>query len=210
MPLLSGLRARLCVALVFCLWTGFQLGFMDRKYNRSLMNNTSLARLSMPSGPGRGKEYSVSSIGQRLGGSGSGIPYDRTGWDGRTGALKPLAILFARDVKFVELDLESVAHACIEARAEDVRVRAGLEVLERESVARTERGWRVRFRGPQTRRWREGVQSLFVALSAPAVLGRRRYPVETPFHSLAKPAWKNKDLFFFSFFACKGEWIPAV
>ena len=63
---------------------------------------------------------------------------------------------------------------------------------------------------PQARRRREAVQVLFVALSAPAVLDRRRYPVETPFHSLAKPAWKNKDLFFFSFFACKGEWIPAV
>ncbi len=89
----------------------------------------------MPSKQGREREYQVSSIGQRLGGAGSGIGYDRTGWDGRTGGLKPLAIVFARDV---ELDLER--------------------------VIRTERGWRVRFRGPQARRWREGVQALFVAV----------------------------------------------
>ena len=115
------------------------------------MNNTSIARLSMPSGQGRGREYSVSSIGQRLGEAGGGVGYERTGWDGRTGALKPLSILFARDV---ELDLEGVAHARIEARAG---------------------------RGA----------GLVCGGSFPAVLGRRRYPVETPFHSPAKLALKG-------------------
>lgn len=95
----------------------------------------------MPSQQGREREYQVSSIGQRLGGAGSGIGYDRTGWDGRTGGLKPLAIVFARDVEFVELDLERVGHARIEAGVEDIRVKAGLEVLERERVIRTERGF---------------------------------------------------------------------
>ena len=177
-------RARLWVALAFCFWMGFQLWFMDRSYNRSLMNNTSIARLSMPSGQGQGREYQVSSIGQRLGGAGSGIRYDRTGWDGRTGALKPLAIVFARDVAFVELELESVPHARLEARVEDIRVKAGLEVLERESVIRTERGWVVRFRGPQKRRWRQGVQALFVAVVPPQFLTA----VSTPWklHSLRR------------------------
>ena len=140
----------------------------------------------MSSGQGRRREYQVSSIGQRLGEVGSGIGYDRTGWDGRTGALKPLAIVFARDVEFVELDLESIPHAHIEARVEDVRVKAGLEVLERESVIRTERGWRVRFRGPQARRWREGVQALFVA-----VVPRRFLAAESTPWKLHSIRWRN-------------------
>ena len=183
-----GLGARLGVALVFCLWMGFELWFMDRKYNRSLMKNTSIARLSMSSGPGQRREYQVSSIGQRLGEVGSGIGYDRTGWDGRTGALKPVAIFFARDVAFVELDLERIAHAHIEARVEDIRVKAGLEVLERESVIRTERGWRVRFRGPQARRWREGVQALFVAVVPQRFLAADATPWKL--HSIR---WQNNS-----------------
>ena len=55
-----GFGARLGVALVFCLWMGFELWFMDRSYNRSLMKNTSIARLSMSSGEGQGREYQVS------------------------------------------------------------------------------------------------------------------------------------------------------
>ena len=183
-----GFGARLGVALVFCLWMGFELWFMDRSYNRSLMNNTSIARLSMSSGEGQGREYQVSSIGQRLGGAGSGIRYDRTGWDGRTGALKPLAIVFARDVAFVELELESVPHARIEAKIEDIRVKAGLEVLERESVIRTGSRWRVRFRGPQARRWREGVQALFVA-SVP----HRFLAADTTLWKLHSIRWRNNS-----------------
>ena len=63
------------------------------------------------------------------------------------------------------------------------RLRFG--VLERERVIRTERGWRVRFRGPQARRWREGVQALFVAVVPQRFLAADSTPVETAFHSLA-------------------------
>ncbi len=87
---------------------------MEQNYNRSLMNNTGIARLSMSSGQGREGEYQISFIGRRLGGADKGIRYDRTGWDGRTRGLKPLAIVLARDAEFVELDLERVAHARIE------------------------------------------------------------------------------------------------
>lgn len=54
-----GLGARLGVALVFLCMDGFQLWFMDRSYNRSLMNNTSLARLSMPSRRGGRRRESI-------------------------------------------------------------------------------------------------------------------------------------------------------
>ncbi len=120
-----------------------------------------------------GQAYNIHRTGQRLGKKRSGIPYDRTGWTNRReadagfavepGALKPLVILFARDIEFVELELERRPHPRIEARPEDIRVKAGLEFLERESIAETAKGWRVRFLGPWSRRWREGVQALFVA-----------------------------------------------
>ena len=58
------LRARLGVSLVFCLWTGFELGFMDRIYNRSWMNNAGIARLSMPSGQGRGESIQQVPLGK--------------------------------------------------------------------------------------------------------------------------------------------------
>ncbi len=185
-----GFEARLWVALVFCFWLGVQLWFMDRRYNRSLMNNTSIARLSMSSGQGQGpgREYQVSSIGQRLGGAGSGIRYDRTGWDERTGGLKPVAIVFGRDVAFVELELESVPHARLEARVEDIRVKIGLEVLERVVSVRTESRWRVRFRGPQARRWQEGVQALFVAVVPPQFLTADSIPWKL--HSIR---WQNNS-----------------
>ena len=142
-----------------------------------------------------------------MGGAGSGIGYDRTGWDERTGALKPLAIVYARDVEFVELELERIAHAHIEARIEDIRVKAGLEVLERESVIRTERGWRVRFRGPQGKALAargSGVVCISGG-SSPAVLGRRLYPVETAFHSLAQYLTLK-----FSFYFPLTKWIRAA
>ena len=125
------------------------------------------------------------------------IPFDRIGWINEQkafqekceiGALKPLAILFARDVEFVELELESVPHAHIEARIEDIRVKAGLEALERESVIRTERGWRVRFRGPQKRRWRQGIQALLVAVVPPQFLAADSTPWKL--HSIR---WQNNS-----------------
>ena len=109
------------------------------------------------------------------------------GWWSMLAAL-PLGIVFARDVEFVELDLERVGHARIEARVEDIRVKAGLEILERESVIRTEKGWRVRFRGPQARRWREGVQALFVA-----VVPRRFLAEDSTPWKLHSIRWRNNS-----------------
>lgn len=85
--------------------------------------------------------------------------------------LKPLAIVFGRDVEFVELNLESVAQARIEAKIEDVRVKAGWEVWERESVIRTKRGWAVRFRGAAGKALAGRGSVLVCGDSSPAVLG---------------------------------------
>ena len=81
---------------------------MEQNYNRSLMNNTGIARLSMSSGQGRERvssQFHWPVVGRAV------AFVNRTGWDERTRGLKPLAIVFARDAEFVELDLERVAHA---------------------------------------------------------------------------------------------------
>lgn len=162
-------RARLCVALVFCLWMGFELYLMDAK-GRGFPNSLSAVGLALKLESNSTKTWNkqTSSVPPMtfplLDGAFktlitpiNDIPFDRIGWVNEQkafqekceiGALKPLAIVFGRDVEFVELELESVPHARIEARAEDIRVKAGLEVLERESVVRTGSRWRVRFRGP--------------------------------------------------------------
>ncbi len=202
-------RARLWVSMVFCLWMGFQLWFMDAK-GRGSPNSLSAVGLALKleSDSTKTLNRQANSVPPKtfplLGGAIktlttpiNDIPFDRIGWVNaqkafqekcEVGALKPLVILFARDVEFVELDLESVPHARIEARVEDIRVKAGLEVLERESVIRTGSRWRVRFRGPQKRRWQEGVQALFVAVVPPQFLTADSTPWKL--HSIR---WQNNS-----------------
>ena len=204
-----GLGARLCVALVFCLWMGFELYLMDAK-GRGSPNSLSAVGLALKLESNSTKTWNkqTSSVPpmtfplldgafKTLTTPINDIPFDRIGWVNEQkafqekceiGALKPVAIVFARDVEFVELDWERIAHARIEARVEDIRVKAGLEVLERESVVRTGSRWRVRFRGPQARRWREGVQALFVAVVPQQFLAADSTPWKL--HSIR---WQNNS-----------------
>jgi hypothetical protein len=106
----------------------------------------------------RASEYGVAS-----GYPASGIPFDRTGWDQATGGLSPVVILFAKDPRFVELELEQVDDGVIEADPKMIRVKVGLEPLDRLSMEQTGNDWRLRFQGPRQARYRQGIQCVFVA-----------------------------------------------
>ena len=123
------------------------------------------ARLLMSSGQGRERvssQFHWPAVGWAV------AFVNWTGWDDRTRGLKPLAIVFARDAEFVELDLERVAHA---HRGEGGG--GAEEAMEGRSSGVV---WGIR---------------------SPSVFGRRHYAVETAFHSLAKIALKNEDFFLY-------------
>ncbi len=94
----------------------------------------------------------------------SGIRFDREGWDQKTGALAPLAIIFVKDAEFLEFRLRKREGQ--EARLEPsaIRVKIGLEELPLIWSRRTgENSWLVRFSGPERREYQRGVEAAFVA-----------------------------------------------
>ena len=72
-------------------------------------------------------------------------------------------MILADNIDFVELDLEIQPHPRITPDPHAIRIKAGLEYLERDYILRTDKGWRVRFHGPTQPRWKHGVQSVFIA-----------------------------------------------
>jgi hypothetical protein len=141
-------------------WLGLELHL-----NRSLPGSGgSLSwREVAGSGASSGVAPRASEHGVALGDPASGIPFDRTGWDQATGGLSPVVILFAKDPRFVELELEQVDDGVIEADPKMIRVKVGLEPLDRLSMEQTGNDWRLRFQGPRQARYRQGIQCVFVA-----------------------------------------------
>jgi hypothetical protein len=154
--------AGVLVGLLLAGWLGAEL-----HSNRSLPGDggsrrweeVTLARQARPVGD----RPRLSEHGCALGDSASRIPFDRTGWDQKTGMLNPLVILFVKDLQFLELELERDGDAEWVAAPEAMRAKVGLEALDRVSVEQTEKGWRVRFQGPRQARYQEGIQCVFVA-----------------------------------------------
>jgi hypothetical protein len=151
----------ICVLLAG--WLGLEL-----HWNRSLPGSGGSLSWSEVAGARQrgassGEAPRASEHGVALGDPANGIPFDRTGWNQESGALSPVVILFAKDPRFVELELEQVDDAVIEANPEMIRVKVGLEPLDRLSMEPTSNGWRVRFQGPRQARYQKGIQCVFVA-----------------------------------------------
>ena len=152
------------VCLLLAGWLGAELHLsrsLPGEGGSRSWEEVTLARQARPVGDGP----RLSEHGCTLGDPASGIPFDRTGWDQKTGALNPLVIIFVNDPQFLELELEleRVGDAEWAADPEAMRAKAGLEALDRVSVEQTENGWRVRFQGPTQLRYRSGIQCVFVA-----------------------------------------------
>ncbi|MGA2179427.1 MAG: hypothetical protein ABSH15_07590 [Verrucomicrobiota bacterium] len=92
----------------------------------------------------------------------SDIPYDGTGWDPKTGAVRPLVIVFVKDAQFLDLDLSRAADATINPDPNWVRAKIGLEFLKQENVTQSGNDWLIRFRGPQRASYRKNVQPAFI------------------------------------------------
>lgn len=105
----------------------------------------------------------------------TGIPFNGAGWQPEPeGMLMPCAILFVDSPRLLELELEEISDAPIPADPHAIRAKVGLEMLTRESVERTERGWRIRFAAPRRRGYREGIQPVFLATVPPAFLAAQQ------------------------------------
>jgi hypothetical protein len=172
--------SRILVCLLLCAWLGTQL-FLSRSVYGGPASVTAAElkalRPTLPAIDGSTTNtYTADNYGQRLGGDRSGIPFDRTGWHAETGAVMPLVILFVKDAEFLELDFATQPHPRIPSDPEAIRAKVGLEFLERERITELEGGWRVRFRGPQQPRWREGLQGAFVATVPKEFLAERTTP----------------------------------
>ena len=101
------------------------------------------------------------------------IPYDCTGWhlnntnsagiNIKKGTVKPIIVLFMKDIEFVELELVTQQHPRISADINDIRVKSGLEQLIMERYAATEYGYIVRYKKPKNEKWSKGIQVVYVA-----------------------------------------------
>ncbi len=117
------------------------------------------------------------------------LPYNGVGWDRRSDALAAGAVLFVADPEFLELDLVTAEDGAAETLPPDlIQARVGLESLERESIARTVSGWRVRFSGPTAPRYQSGVQVVFLA----TVDAARLQPGWTSWQ-LREVRWRARD-----------------
>jgi len=63
-------------------------------------------------------------------------------------------MILADNIDFVELDLEIQPPPRITPDPHAIRIKAGLEYLERDYILRTDKGWRVRFHGLTQPRWK--------------------------------------------------------
>ena len=103
--------------------------------------------------------------------------FDGLGWNKKTGEAGVLSVIFVHDAEFLELELEP-NQSLIDEMAkkgetnypkpapEVIRAKIGLEYLERESITKTEYGWKIRFKGPQRKVYQSGYQAAFLALIA--------------------------------------------
>ena len=113
--------------------------------------------------------------------------FDGSGWSRENEATRALVAVFVRDAEFLELELEP-NQSLIDEMAkkgetnfpkpdpEVIRAKIGLEYLERESITKTEYGWKIRFKGPQRKVYQSGYQVAFLAMIAKEDLGCRYAP----------------------------------
>lgn len=167
-------RWRMIACVLLCGWIGAEL-YLSRPAYRAAPSVT-WEELKRERDSSESKAPPEVADHDQLGDGGSGIPFDRTGWDQETGALMPLVILFVKDADFLELEVETREHPRIAPNPEDFRAKVGLEFLERRRVTKTENGWIIRFRGPQRRPWSSGLQSAFVATVPNRFLDERTTP----------------------------------
>ena len=113
--------------------------------------------------------------------------FDGLGWKKDEGTTKALVTVFVHDAEFLELELKPNQSLMDEMAKkgetnfpqpdpEVIRAKVGLEYLERESITKTQYGWKIRFHGPRRKVYRSGYQVAFLAMIAKEDLGCRYTP----------------------------------
>ncbi len=118
---------------------------------------------------------------------GNEIQFNGLCWNKENGTTKAIVTVFVHDVEFLDLELEpnkSLINAMAEKGEahyprpdpEVIRAKVGLEYLERESITKTDDGWKIRFKGPQRKVYQSGYQVAFLAMVAKEDLPYRHAP----------------------------------
>ncbi len=161
---------RISVCAFACAWLTIQYGLQDS--NRAFSSSIDKTELNTSyKSMNRTKDTTVKNRTViYLDDVPSGIPFDRVGWPterdsyiNEPGELWPLAIIFAKDIQYMELVLETLKHPEIVANPRDIRVKCGLETLRVENITKTDIGWKILFKKPEYIRWSTGMQSVFIA-----------------------------------------------
>jgi len=172
--------SRVLVCLTLCAWLAVQVYLSRYVYRGPASVTAAELKASRESrraiGGSTTNHYTADDYGQSLNGNHSRIPFDRDGWNAETGAVMPLVILFVKDAVFLELDFATQPHPRIPPAPAAIRAKVGLEFLERVRITEIDGGWRVRFRGPQQPRWRDGLQGAFIATVPKEFLTERSTP----------------------------------
>jgi hypothetical protein len=96
------------------------------------------------------------------------IRFNGVGWNRQNGLTKPLVMLFAKDIEFVEVDLE--INNGVKVPYSDwywVRAKVQREMLERISEEDIPGGKRIRFKAPTNENYQQGIRVVFLALGKP-------------------------------------------
>ncbi len=113
--------------------------------------------------------------------------FDGLGWKKDAGTTQAIVTVFVHDAEFLELELEPNKSFIDEMAKkgethyprpdpEVIRAKIGLEYLERESITKTDEGWKIRFKGPRRKVYRNGYQAAFLAMVAKEDLPCRYTP----------------------------------
>lgn len=95
---------------------------------------------------------------------GEGInQFETHGWDTTNGNVRVCVTVFVHDPKFLELNVSPSDHS--QLQPEIIRAKIQTEFLKRESIEKTDQGWKIRFHGPERTDYQKGVQTAFFAFT---------------------------------------------
>ena len=151
----------------------------------SLSWNNLSSRVEFGMAQSQKKSFRVGSQTTRPGSS--GIRFDGTGWDLKSGVVMPLVTVFVEDAQFLELELARAPGAVGDPDPNWVRAKIGLEFLERESVVQEGDIWRIRFKGPRRADYRKNIQPAFIAFVPNTHLADKTTP-----WILRRVRWRNE------------------
>jgi hypothetical protein len=107
----------------------------------------------------------------------TGIPQNGGGWREQSGNVDIMSILFVQDPAKLRLEVAPIAgESPSEEQYQAIRAKIGLELLQLESVERTEQGRRLTFAAPTRKEYRHGIHVASLAFLAPNQFPHHRSP----------------------------------